>query len=328
MHRRQFLQAFAATPWVTATIGQAAAQSTGDYPSKYIRLVLPYAAGGTADISCRIVAPYLSERLGQNIVIENKPGAGGIVGALAALSAPADGYILVLAATVNFGISPVLMRSMPFDAVKDFDMVAQMASFGYAFAVAANSPFKRVRDVIDYARANPGKLNVGTVQVGSAQFFAAELFKSMAGISAVIVPYRTSSDVVTAARSGMVDLIVETLAPIIPQVSGGALRALGITEDVPFPSLPDAPPISSTDLPGYVVKAWNGLAARAGTPPEIVQRWVRELSAVMALEDVKRRYLELGITAAYSDGQTLRALQMADIAKWGAVMQSAGIAQQ
>jgi len=327
MHRRHFLQALTAAPWLAATAGQAAAQSAGDYPSKFIRLLIPYAAGGTADISCRIVAPYLSERLGQSIVIENKPGAGGIVGALAALSAPADGYTFVLAATGNFGISPVLMRSMPFDAVKNFDMVAQMASFGYAFAVAANSPFKRIRDVIDYARANPGKVNVGTVQVGSAQFFAAELFKSMAGISVVIVPYRTSSDVVTAAVSGMVDLIVETLAPVIPQASAGALRVLGITEDAPFPALPQAPPIK-TDVPGYVVKAWNGLAARAGTPPAIAQRWTRELSAVLALEDVKRRFIDLGITAEFADGQTLRALQVADIDKWRAVMEEAHIEKQ
>jgi tripartite-type tricarboxylate transporter receptor subunit TctC len=327
MQRRQFLQAFAAAPWLVATMARAA-EPKSDYPSRYIRLVVPYGAGGTADVSCRIVARYLGERLKQNIVIENKPGAGGILGALSVLSAPADGYTFVLAATGNFGISPVLMRSMPFDAVKSFDMVAQMASFSYAFVTAKNSPFKHISELIEYARANPGKLNVGTVQVGSAQYFAAQLFKSMAGISVEIVPFRTSGDVVTAVMTDNVQLAIETLAPLISQVQNGDLRMLGISDDTAFPSLPEGLPITSNGLPGYVVKAWNGLAARAGTPPDILKRWAKEMSEVMAITEIKRRYIDLGIVAEYGDGRKLSALQLADIDKWGSVMKTAGIEKQ
>jgi tripartite-type tricarboxylate transporter receptor subunit TctC len=324
MQRRRFLQACAATPWLAA----GAARAADGYPSRPIRMLIGYAAGGTADISWRIIAPILADRLGQPVVIENKPGAGGIVASQAALAAPADGYTFLLAATGNFGISPVLLKSMPYDAVKDFEMIAQVADFGYVFAVASNSPFKNVRDVVAYARQHPGKLSIGTVQVGSAQFFAAELFKSMAGISAVTVPYRTSGDVVAATRSGDVQLMVETIAPVISQVKGGALRALGVTDDAPFPSLPGVPPISRDGVPDYVVKAWNGLAARAGTPRTAAQRMGRELSAVLAMDEVKQRYIDLGIIAKYGTPETARALQLADIKKWSAVMASAHLEKQ
>ncbi len=323
MQRRQFLLACGAAP----LLGHRA-YAADSWPSKPVRLLIGYAAGGTADISWRIVAPILSERVGQSIVIENKPGAGGIIASQAALSLPADGYTLVLAATGNFGISPVLMSKLPYDAVEDFDMVAQVAEFSYAFAVAANSSFKSVKDVIEYARANPGKLSIATVQVGSAQFFAAELFKSMAGISAVTVPYRTSGDVISAVRSGDVQLAVETLAPVIPQVKSGDLRAIGITDDSVFPGLPDTPPISADALPDYVVKAWNGLAAKKGTPTEVIQRLNQELRQVLATDEVKQRYIDLGILAKYGDPQTVRALQLNDIEKWGEVMRSTNMEKQ
>ncbi|AOB31347.1 hypothetical protein AKI39_12610 [Bordetella sp. H567] len=324
MHRRHFLQACAAAPLVAC----GAVRAAGGYPSRPIRFLIGYAAGGTADISLRIVAPILSDRLGQPIVIENKPGAGGIVASQGALTVPADGYTFVLAATGNFGISPVLLKSMPYDAVKDFDMVAQVADFDYVLAAGADSTFKNIKDVVAYAKANPGKLSIGTVQVGSAQFFAAELFKSMAGIQAVTVPYRTSGDVVAAARSGDVQLMVDTIAPVIAQVRGGALRALGVTGDAAFPALPDVPPVSRAGVPGYVVKAWNGLAARTGTPAEATQRIGRELSAILAMDEVKKRYIDLGIIAQYGAPETLRALQLADIRKWGAMMESAHLEKQ
>jgi tripartite-type tricarboxylate transporter receptor subunit TctC len=323
MQRRRFLQACAATPWIAGT-----ALAAETYPSRPIRILIGYAAGGTADISIRTIAPELAERLGQSVIVENKPGAGGIVASQTTLSVPADGYTLALAATGNFGISPVLFKSMPFDAVRDFDMVGQVAEFAYVFAVGADSPFKKVQDIIAYAKANPGKLSIGTVQVGSAQFFAAELFKSMAGINAVTVPYRTSGDVVAAVRSGDVQLAVDTIAPIIPQVKAGAMRAVGITSDTPFPGLPGVPPISATGLPRYVVKAWNGLAARAGTPPAVVARIDHELAQILAIDSVKQRYIDLGIVAKYGTPQALRQLQVDDIKKWGGVMDATHMEKQ
>lgn len=325
MNQRQILRGAALA---TLLAGRAQAQAKQAYPSRPISLVIGYAPGGTADISWRIIAPKLAERLGQSIVVQNKPGAGGIIASQAVLQAPADGYTFILAATGNFGITPVLFKSLPFDAVKDFQMVSLAADFDYVFAVKADSPFKTVKDVIDYARRQPGKLTIGTVQVGSAQFFAAELFKSMAGISAVTVPFHTSGDVVRAVRAGDAQVMVETIAPVISQIGAGVLRAIGITGSEPFPGLPGVPPISRSGLDGYVVTAWNGLAAKAGTPRAAVDRVNRELAAVLALPEVKSRFLKLGMVARHSTPEALRARQLADIKKWGAVMQTAHIQKQ
>lgn len=307
-------------------VGRARAQD--NYPSRPVQIVIGYAPGGTADISWRIIGPKLSERLGQPVVIQNRPGAGGIVASQAVLQAPADGYTFVLAATGNFGITPVLFKSLSFDAVKDFDMVSLAAVFDYVFVVREDSPFRSVKDLIAYAKAQPGKLSIGTVQVGSAQYFAAELFKSMAGISAVTVPYRTSGDVISAVRSGDIQVMVETIAPVIGQLKGGPLRALGVTGPSSFPGLPDIPPISRSGLEGYVVTAWNGLAARAGTPRSIIDRINRELAIVLARPEIQSRFIELGMVARHSTPEALRAMQVADIAKWGRVMKSAKIEQQ
>jgi len=323
MRRRRILQGLGLAPLLVHS-----AWAQGSYPSRPIDIVIGYSPGGTADISWRIIAPKLAERLGQPVVVQNKPGAGGIVASQAVLQAPADGTTFILVATGNFGITPVLFKSLPFDAVKDFQMVSLAADFDYVFAVRADSPFRTVKDVIAYASTHPGKLTLGTVQVGSAQFFAAELFKSMAGISAVTVPYRTSGDVIAAVRAGDVQLMVETIAPVIAQIRSGTLRAIGVTGDEIFAGLRDVPPISQSGLPGYVVTAWNGLAAKAGTPRAIVGKVNQALAEVLALPEVKSRFVDLGMVARSSTPEELAERQRADIEKWGQVMQSAKIEQQ
>lgn len=326
MQRRDFLCACAASASALVLPGMARAADT--WPSKPIRILVGYGVGGTADISLRIIAPKIAQMLGQSIIIDNKPGAGGIAASQQALALPADGYTLLLAASGNFGITPVLMKSLPFDAVKSFDMVAQIAEFGYAFSVRHDSPFKHVSDIIMYARANPGKLSIATVQVGSAQYFAAELFKSMANIKTVTVPYREAGDVLTSVISGDVQVIVETLSPVVPLVHGGKLRVLGVTEDTAFPTLPDVLPISQQGLPGYVVKGWNGLAARAGTPTDVIEKLNAVIAQVMQQDDVKKRFLDLGIIAKYGKPQVERQLQLADIKTWGDVMQASHMEKQ
>ncbi|OWT63913.1 Bug family tripartite tricarboxylate transporter substrate binding protein [Candidimonas nitroreducens] len=276
----------------------------------------------------RIIAPKLSARLGQPIVIENRPGAGGIAASQAVLAAPADGYTLVLAAGGNFGIAPVLFKSLPYDPVKDFQMVGQVASFSYVFTVRADSPYQSMQQLIDYAKANPGKLNIGTIQVGSGQYFAAELFKSMAGIDAVTVPYRTSGDAVSAVRRGDADVIIETIAPLAGLLHSGTLRALATTGKEKFPGLPAVPTITSTVVPGYVVGAWNGLAARAGTPSPIVARLDHELAQVLKQDDVKKRFIVLGTVPQYGGPEVLRSLMMEDMERWGKVMESIHMKKQ
>ncbi|MFC3340462.1 Bug family tripartite tricarboxylate transporter substrate binding protein [Paracandidimonas soli] len=321
--RRTLLKGMAAMP---LAMGSAfAAESLFTQP---IQIMMGYAAGGTADISWRTIAPELSKRIGQPIVIQNRPGAGGIVGSQAALQAPADGHTYVLAATGNFGITPVLFNSLPFDPVEDFVMVSQAAAFDYVFAVGSDSPFGSIGDVIAYAKANPGKLSIGTVQVGSAQFFAAELFKSMSGIDAVTVPYRNSGDVVSAVRSGDVQLMVETITPVVAQIKAGAVKALGITGKESFPALPDVKPISGNGLDGYVVTAWNGLAAKKGTPEKAIAAMNSALKEVLELPEIQSRFIELGMVARHSTPEELRARQLEDIERWGKVMKETNLPKQ
>ncbi len=329
MKRRKLLAALSAAPLFTAPVGIPSAWADDKYPSRPVRLLIGYGAGGTADLASRILFPLLSERIGQQVVVDNRPGAGGIVASQAALAAPPDGYNLLLAATGNFGISPVLMQTMPFDTVRDLPLFAQTASFGYTFAVSSGSPFRTIADVIDYGRKNPGKLNIGTVQVGSAQFFAAELFKSMAGVQAVTVSYRTSGDVIAAARSGDVQLVLETLAPVMPHArAGGALRMLATTDEKRMPLLPDVPTVSESGLPGYVVTAWHGLAVRAGTPVAITDYLSRELSVILQREELQQKFFSLGIVAKYGDAKTVQALQQEDLRRWGGLMNSLGLKKQ
>jgi tripartite-type tricarboxylate transporter receptor subunit TctC len=330
MQRRRILKALSATPIASALASIAAptvARAADPYPSRPIHLIMGYAAGGTADISCRIIAPLLTERLGVPIVIENRASAGGIVASQAVLNAPADGYTLALAAPGNFCLTPLMFKSVPFDVVKDFEMVAQLATYGNVFAVSATSPYKRVSDIIAYAKANPGKLNVGTISVGSFQYFAAEMFYRLAGIQAVTVPYKSSGDVIAAVRSGAVHMIVESLAPVIAQMRSNELRPIGVTERERFPELPDVPPVYLT-VPGYEVSLWNGLAARSGTPPVAIEKLNRALVEVLNLPDVKERYLKLGIVSRYTGPKQLRDRQIADIQQWGAVMNELHIEKQ
>ncbi|GAA4323070.1 tripartite tricarboxylate transporter substrate binding protein [Pigmentiphaga soli] len=323
MKRRTLLQALPAVPLLGRT-----AWAADSYPNKPIRIIIGYAAGGAGDLVMRIIGPKLAARLGQPVVIENRPGAGGISASQVALSSPADGYTLVLAAGGNFGIAPVLFKSLPYDPVKDFDMVAQAASFAYVFAVNADSRFKKLQDLIDYAKANPGKLNIGTIQVGSGQYFAAELFKSMVGIKALTVPYRTSGDVIAAVRSGDADVMIETIAPLMGQIRSGAMRALATTGPDVFPGLPDVPAITKTLVPGYVVAAWNGLAARAGTPKPVINRLDREIAAILKEEDVQKAFIELGTVAQYGGPEVLRGHMMEDIERWAKVMQDIHMEKQ
>ena len=323
--RRTMLKMMAALPLTTSRAFAAGSDSFFERP---VQIMMGYAAGGTADISWRTIAQELSKRIGQPIVIQNRPGAGGIVGSQAALQAPADGHTFVLAASGNFGITPVLFNSLPFDPVNDFVMVSQAVAFDYVFAVNADSEFKDIADVIAFAKANPGKLSIGTVQVGSAQFFAAELFKSMSGIDAVTVPYRNSGDVISAVRSGDVQLMVETIAPVVAQIQAGAIRALGVAGKERFPALPDVKPIAESGLPGYEVTAWNGLAAAKGTPARAIEEMNKALKEVLAIPEIQARFIELGMVAQHSTPDELRAKQLAEIERWGKVMEETNLPKQ
>jgi tripartite-type tricarboxylate transporter receptor subunit TctC len=313
------------TAAVIVAVSPARAQQ---YPAKPVKILVGYGTGGTGDITTRIVAQKLSEVLGQQFVVDNRPSAGGIVASQLGAKASPDGYTLIFIATGNFAMTPSLFKSLPFDPVNDFEAIAQIAYFAFAMVATADSPLHAVKDVIAQAKANPGRLNVGSVAIGSAQYLAAELFKSAAGIEATTVPFKTSGDVISALRANSLQLGFETLAPLVPHVKSGTLKALAVTTRQRFPELPAVPTMIEAGLPGYEVSAWNGLAAPAKTPRAIVDRLNHEINAVIALPDVQQRFLELGVVAKGGTPEQMRDLLISDIAKWKDAIEKAKIEKQ
>jgi len=314
------LSAGALLPWA------ARAQN---FPTKPIRIVVPNAAGGAADITARTVGQQIAGPLGQSVVIENKPSAGGIVAGEQVARAEPDGHTLLLVSS-GTAVSAALFKSLPFDTMKSFVPVSMMATFDLAIVVKEGGRFKTLADVLAYARANPGKLNVGTPQVGTTQHLAAELFKSTSGIDFQIVPFNGTPPVITALRGGELDAAVDILGPLMPQITSHAILPVAVLGAKRAPQLPGVPTAreSGGALANLDVTSWNGLAAPAGTPSAVVDRLSREVRAALALPDVKARLLELNLVAHGSTPAELGDFLGADIRRWNDVISRAKIAKQ
>jgi tripartite-type tricarboxylate transporter receptor subunit TctC len=237
----------------------AAAQA---WPQKPIRLIVGFAPGGVADITARVVAQKLSEQLGQQVVVDNRPSAGGIVAADAVAKAAPDGYTLLLLTNGN-AVSASLFTSLPYDTLNDFAPVSLLGTFDVAVVASAGAKLDSMGALMAYAKANPGKLNIGTINVGSTQHLSAEMFRSMAGFDATVVPFKGSPAVITALRANDVQVAFEMLAPVIPQAKSGAVRILAVTSEKRHPSLPDVPTVAESGVPGYAASSWNAIAAPA-----------------------------------------------------------------
>jgi tripartite-type tricarboxylate transporter receptor subunit TctC len=310
---------------IAATTAPSMAQS--NYPDHPVRVILPFAAGGVADITARLVAQKLSEKLGQNFVIENNPGAGGITAARAALAGGTDGYTLTLL-TNGTAISVPLFNHLPFDPLKQFVPISTIGDFSCVFMVNATSPYKTLGDFLAAARAKPGTLNIGTINVGSTQNLTAELFKSMAGINTVIVPFRATPDVVVALLRDDVQMGIDFYAPFKPDLDNGKGRALATSGVQRSPELPNIVTVREGGVAGFEVTAWNGLFAPVGTPDAIIQKLNGALHEVLADPDLKQRALSLGIDAKASTPQELEARLRGDIEKWGKVIAQANIPKE
>jgi tripartite-type tricarboxylate transporter receptor subunit TctC len=294
------------------------------YPDRPIKIVLPFGAGGVADVSSRIVADKLGERLGQRFVIENMPGAGGISAAQTVLAAPPNGYTLGLV-TNGTAITVALFNRLPFDPTMDFEMISTLGTFDLVFAVDAASPYKTLTDFVAAAKASPGKLNIGTVNVGGTQNLGAELLKSAAGIDVQIVPFRNSPDIVVGLLRNDVQMMVDFPATVKGQIDDGKLRLLATSGPKRSPSMPNLVTVAEGGVKGYEVTSWNGMFAPHGTPSSIIALINAALREVLALPDVKQRLLELGIEARPSSPEELMTLFKADVKKWDDVIINAGI---
>jgi len=294
------------------------------YPDRPVKIVLPFGAGGVADVSSRIIADKLGERLGQRFVIENMPGAGGIAAAKAVLSAPPDGYTLGLV-TNGTAISAAIFNKLPFDPVTEFDMISTLGTFDLVFAVNAGSPFRTLADFVAAAKAAPGKLNVGTVNVGGTQNLGAELLKTAAGIDVQIVPFRNSPDIVVGLLRDDVHMMVDFPPAVKGQVDDGKLRLLATSGPKRSAFMPNLVTVAEAGVPNYEVTSWNGMFAPRGTSQQVVATINATLRDVLALPDVKQRLLELGIEARPSSPEELMTLYKVDVKKWDAVIVKAGI---
>jgi tripartite-type tricarboxylate transporter receptor subunit TctC len=305
----------------------AAAASAQSYPTKPIRVMVGFGPGGVADLTCRVVAQKLSAQLGQQVLIENRPSAGGIVAADAVAKAAPDGYTLLLMSNGN-AVSASLFKSLPYDTVADFASVTTLGFFDIAMITKSDSKLKSVKDVISYAKANPGKLNIGTINIGSTQNLSAELFKAMSGIDVTIVPYKGSPDVLVALRGNDVQVAFDMLAPIISQFKSGVVNIIAITSDRRFPGLPDVPTVAEGGIPGYQASSWNAISVPAKTPRTLIDRLNKEINTALANPEIKSKLLELGVVARGGTPEELNKLLESDIKKWQGVIERAKIEKQ
>jgi tripartite-type tricarboxylate transporter receptor subunit TctC len=329
MTRRAFSEAaLAATAASTlAALRSAPGWAQPGYPTRPVRVILPFAAGGQADITSRLVADRLGEKLGQRFVIENQAGPGGIVAARSVLSAAPDGYTLGLA-TNGTSISVAIYNALPFDPVKDFVTISTLGYFDLVFATNSESPFRTLPDFIKAVREQPGKLNIGTIAIGSTQELGAELFKATAKLEVQIVPYRSTPDVIVGLFRSDVQLMVDFYAPMESALEQNRIRAVATSGMARTEYLSAVPVVSEAGVPGYEVTAWNGLFAPKGTPAAIVDLLNKTVRDVLAVPEIKTRFATLGITAKASTPEELKSRMQGDIGKWAAVIERAGIPKQ
>lgn len=299
-----------------------------NYPSKPIHLVVPFPAGGNTDIYARSIAQKLGELLGQRVVIDNRPGAGGSIGGeFVARSAP-DGYTLIAGTTSTFGIGPNLYRNAPYDPVRDFAPVILTSLAQNMLIVHPSVPARSVPQLISLAKAHPSKLNFASAGVGSSSHVAGELFKSLARIEMTHIPYKGTSLAMIDLLSGHVDVIFDSLSTALPPVRAGRLRALAVTGARRLELMPELPTISEAGVPNYEVSAWVGILAPAHTPGDVIMRLNGELNKVLQVPDIRKIWADQGAEVGGGTPERLAAHVQSELAKWGRVVREANIRLQ
>jgi len=312
---------------VLAAISAASAQGAEGYPQKPVRVYVPYGPGGVGDLTMRLLADQLSKELKQSFVIENRPGAGGIVAMTEVLRAPADGLTLGEMGNGQ-AISMSLFTKLPYDVLNDFSQVSVAASFEMLLALPDASPYKTLSDLVDAARKSPGKLNLGAINPGSTQNLSAHLFQQVTGAEYTIVPYRTTPDLVTALLRGDVDLAFDFYAALQPVIGPGKVRIVATSGEERDPLLEAVPTAKESGFPSYVVTSWNGVAVRGGTPPDIVNALSAAINRGLAAPQVQEKSRKFGMDAHGTSPQEMHDRMARDIAKWRGVIEKANIPKQ
>jgi len=306
-----------------AALAALPAHAAGDYPNKSIKLVVPYPPGGPTDIVARVVAQKLSERLGQTIVIENRPGAGGNLGAEAVARSPADGYTLVVATTAH-AINPSLFSKLGYSITKDLAPISQLTAGPLVIVATPTLAASNVKELIALARSKSGGINYASSGNGQSTHLSAELFNAMAGVKMNHIPYKGSAPALTDVMSGQADVMFDTMLSAMPFVKGGKLKAIAVTSAQRSPSAPDIPTVAESDLPGFEAIAWNGLMAPAGTPREVIDKLNAELRKVLEAPDVRQRFDAQGFAAQWNTPAQFSGFVQAEVEKWAKVAKTSG----
>jgi hypothetical protein len=322
--------------FVGCLITSAHAVSAGSNPTPYdaatftkqpFKIVIPFGAGGVADLTARVVAQGLSDRLGQAVVIENRPGAGGIVAADWVAKSEPDGHTMLLISNAT-AVSTGLFKNLPYDTLKDFASVTLLGTFDIAVIVPEGSKFNTLSELINYAKSNPGRLNIGSINIGSTQHLAAELFKSSAGLDAQVVPFNGTPAVITALRGGQIDVAIEILTPVMPQIKSHAVKVLALTGERRSSALPDVPTALELQIKGMLASSWNGIAVHSKTPLDAVERLNKEIVEVLKNPTTRQKLQNLNVEPKPSSPQQAQDWLRTEIKIWGQVIDRAGIEKQ
>jgi tripartite-type tricarboxylate transporter receptor subunit TctC len=304
--------------WAQSALGQS-------YPSKPLRIVAPFAPGSTIDIIGRIVAPQLTEALGQPVLVDNRPGAGGMLGMDAVAKAAPDGHTLAIGALGPLAMNPALYPKTPFDPVRDFAAVSLLATGPVAIAVHPSVPAKNVKELVELAKRQPGQLNFGSPGVGTSPHLTGELVKMLTGTDIVHVPYKGNAEALTDLISGRVSIVFTGVPPVVPLLKAGRVRLLATTGRQRTAQLPDVPTIAEAGLPGAQVLIWYGVVAPVATPKEVVARLNREIVRIMQAPDLREKFSQQGIDPETSTPEQFAQLIREEYARWTKVIRTSGI---
>jgi tripartite-type tricarboxylate transporter receptor subunit TctC len=307
----------------TAGTASHVACAADDWPTRTITYVSAFQPGSNTDLLARIIAPKLSVALKVPIIVENRSGAGGMIGSAFVARAPADGYTILGASIATHAIAPALYKNMQYDALKSFAPITVIGTNANVLIVGANSPYKSVKQIIDAARAKPGKLSFGSSGIGTTQHLSGELLQKQAHIKMIHVPY-SKSPAIQDVMSGQLDMMFEG-PTAIPHVKSGSVRALAVTSTKRIPSLPDVPTLEEAGVPDYEINAWQAVFAPAGTPPAIVHRLQREIAAILKAPDVAQKLNDLGVEASGMSPEAFAQFQEKEIEKWRTLIRASNV---
>ncbi|MGE0564426.1 MAG: Bug family tripartite tricarboxylate transporter substrate binding protein [Pseudolabrys sp.] len=297
------------------------------WPEKPVKIILPFGAGGVADVTSRILADRLSKKFGERVIIENMPGPGGIAAAKAIISGAPDGYTMGYV-TSGTAISAAIFKKLPFDPTKEIKLITMVAAFDPVFVVNAQSEFKTLQDFIKAAKANPGKMNIGTIAVGGTQNLAAELFKTMADINVAVVPYKNSPDIVVGLLRNDVQMMVDFSPSIKGALADNKVRVLAVGGSERSPIFKDVPTVAEAGVAGYEVEAWNGIGAPLGTPQDVADTMAKAVKEVLADKDVQASFINVGVVPNVASADAMMKRLTTDIKKWNGVIDKAGIVRK